>query len=122
MLLTSSDTKRTLMHLFLFTNHAQRELVSICMQSIRNCNYFSLHYSLGSSWLDVGQVLKMNRTVSPAQLEVLIFKQQNLDIYLKQPIMMEYQTGLNTPLKHSKVVDPKKYYQSMEVLGTNSKK
>jgi len=28
MLLTSSDTKRTLMHLFLFTNSAQRELVS----------------------------------------------------------------------------------------------
>jgi len=38
MLLTSSDTKRTLMHLFLFTNSAQRELVSICTQSIRNCN------------------------------------------------------------------------------------
>ena len=32
MLLTSLDTKRTLMHLFLFTNSAQRELVSICMQ------------------------------------------------------------------------------------------
>ena len=30
MLLTSSDTKRTLMHLSLFTNSAQRELVSIC--------------------------------------------------------------------------------------------
>ena len=38
MLLTSSDTMRTLMHLFLFTNSAQRELVSICTQSIRNCN------------------------------------------------------------------------------------
>ena len=37
-LLTSSDTKRTLMHLFLFTNSPQRELVSICTQSIRNCN------------------------------------------------------------------------------------
>ena len=35
--LTSSDTKRTLMHLFLFTNFAQRELVSKCTQSIRNC-------------------------------------------------------------------------------------
>ena len=34
MLLTYSDTKRTLMHLFLFTNSAQRELVSICTQSI----------------------------------------------------------------------------------------
>ena len=32
MLLTSSDTKRTLRHLFLFTNSAQRELVSICTQ------------------------------------------------------------------------------------------
>ena len=30
MLLTSSDTKGTLMHLFLFTNSTQRELVSIC--------------------------------------------------------------------------------------------
>ena len=38
MLLTSSDTTRTLMHLFLFTNSARRELVSICTQSIRSCN------------------------------------------------------------------------------------
>ena len=38
MRLTSSDTKRTLMHFFLFTNSSQRELVSICTQSIRNCN------------------------------------------------------------------------------------
>ena len=38
MLLTSSDTKRTLMHLCLFTKSAQRDLVSICPQSIRNCN------------------------------------------------------------------------------------
>ena len=38
MTLSSSDTKRTLRHLFLFTNSAQRELVSICTQSIRNCN------------------------------------------------------------------------------------
>ena len=37
-LLTSSDTKQTLMHLFLFTNSAQREMVSICAQSIRNSN------------------------------------------------------------------------------------
>ena len=46
MLLTSSDTKRTLMHLFLFTNSAQRELVSICTQSMRNCNKLSLPYIL----------------------------------------------------------------------------
>ena len=38
MLLSSLDTRRTLVHLFLFTNSAQRELVSICTQSIRNCN------------------------------------------------------------------------------------
>ena len=38
MLLTSSKTKRTLMHLFLFTNSAQRELVSICTQSIHDHN------------------------------------------------------------------------------------
>ena len=47
MLLTSSDTKRTLMHLFLFTNSALRELVSIYTQRIRNCNLLSLHYILG---------------------------------------------------------------------------
>ena len=40
MLVTSSDTKRTLMHLFLFTNSSQRELVSICVQSIRNAMNF----------------------------------------------------------------------------------
>ena len=38
MLSTSSDSKRTLMHLFLFTNSAKRELVLICKQSMRNCN------------------------------------------------------------------------------------
>ena len=38
MVLSSSGTKRTLMHRFWFTNSAQRELVSICTQSIRNCN------------------------------------------------------------------------------------
>ena len=32
------DTKRTLKHLFVCTNSAQRDLVSICTQSIRNCN------------------------------------------------------------------------------------
>ena len=47
--LTSSDTKRTLMHLFLFTNSAQRELVSICTQSIHNRNKLSLPYILGSN-------------------------------------------------------------------------
>ena len=46
MLLTSSDTIRTLMHLFLFTNSAQRELVSICSQSIHNRNKLSLPYIL----------------------------------------------------------------------------
>ena len=37
-LLCELSTKRTLMHLFLFTNFAQRELISICTQSIHNCN------------------------------------------------------------------------------------
>ena len=46
MLLTSSDTKRTLMHLFLFANSGQRELVSICTQSIHGRNKLSLHYIL----------------------------------------------------------------------------
>ena len=45
-LLTSSDHKRTLMHLFLFTNSAQRELVSICTQSIYDRNKLSLPYIL----------------------------------------------------------------------------
>ena len=47
MLLSSSDIKRTLMHFLLFTNTAQRELVSICTQNLRNCNQLSLHYNLG---------------------------------------------------------------------------
>ena len=38
MRLSSLVTRRTLIHLFLFTNFAQRELVSICTQSIRNRN------------------------------------------------------------------------------------
>ena len=46
MLLSSTDTKQTLMHLLLFTNSAQRELVSIYTQSIRNCNLLTLHYNL----------------------------------------------------------------------------
>ena len=40
MLLTSSDTKRTLRHLFLFTNSAQRELVSICTAINSPCIIF----------------------------------------------------------------------------------
>ena len=36
-ILSSSDTKRTLMHLFLFTNSAQRELVLICTHNIVQC-------------------------------------------------------------------------------------
>ena len=43
-LLTSSDTKRTLMHLFLFTNSAKIELVSICTQSIHDRNELSLSF------------------------------------------------------------------------------
>ena len=52
LLLTSSDTKRTLMHLLLFTKSAQRELVSICTQSIHDRNWLSLPYILGNiQWL-----------------------------------------------------------------------
>ena len=46
MLSSSSDTRETLRHLFLFTNTAQRELVSICRQRIRNSNQLPLHYYL----------------------------------------------------------------------------
>ena len=49
MLLISSDTKRTLMHLLLFTNSAQRELVSKCTQSIHNRNWLSLPYILDTT-------------------------------------------------------------------------
>ena len=47
MLLSSSDTRLTLqMRLFLFTLTSQRELVSICTQSIHNRNCLSLPYIL----------------------------------------------------------------------------
>ena len=45
-LLSTKDTKRTLMHLFLFTNSAQRELVSICTESIHNCNCTQLSINI----------------------------------------------------------------------------
>ena len=51
MLLSSSDTRRTLMHLFFFTNSAHRELVSICTQSIRERNKLSLHNNLDQTKL-----------------------------------------------------------------------
>ena len=43
---TSSNTERTLIYLLMFTNSAQRELVSICTQSIHNRNWLSLPYIL----------------------------------------------------------------------------
>ena len=46
MLLTSSDTIKTLIHPFLLTKSAEREHVSIRTSSMRNCNYLSLHYNL----------------------------------------------------------------------------
>ena len=49
MILTSSDTKQTLMHLLLFTNSAQTELISICTQSIHNRNWLSLPYILDAN-------------------------------------------------------------------------
>ena len=47
----SSITERTLMHLLLFTNSAQRELVSICTQSIHNRNWLSLPYTIDATWV-----------------------------------------------------------------------
>ena len=47
MLLSSSDIIGTLMYLFLFTNTAQKELVSINTQRIQNSNYLFLPYYLG---------------------------------------------------------------------------
>ena len=46
MLSSSSDTRETLRHLFMFTNTAQRELISTCRQRIRNSNQLPLHYYL----------------------------------------------------------------------------
>ena len=47
MLLTSSDTKRTLRHPFLFTNFGQRELVSVCTQTAINFSCITfLHSSM----------------------------------------------------------------------------
>ena len=44
MLLSSSETKGTLMHIFLFKNTTQRELVKVCTQRLRNSNNLSLPY------------------------------------------------------------------------------
>ena len=46
MLLTFSDIKRTLMHLFLFTNSAQRELVSIL-------KFYGFFGELNFSWRNI---------------------------------------------------------------------
>ena len=69
MLLSSSDTKRTLMHLFLFTNSNQRELVSICTQSIHDRNKLSLHYIIDLSHFNMcKRVENMHFLISSAKL------------------------------------------------------
>ena len=59
MLLTSSDTKQTRMHLFLFTNSVQRELVSICTQSTHNFPCMTtldmIYYWLGQNQLMINK-------------------------------------------------------------------
>ena len=69
MLLSSSDTRRTLMHLFLFTKSAQRELVSISTQSNTQLTFLALlpwfEYSL-SLMISVNCLIKgnlVNRTL-----------------------------------------------------------
>jgi len=74
MLSTSSDTKRTLMHLFFFTNSAQRELVSICTQSeymqmqlsylaLYPCIYLSIYlYIYLSFYLSIYLSIYLSRT------------------------------------------------------------
>ena len=71
-LLSSSDTKRTLMHLFLLTNYAQRELVSICTQSIRNCIQLSLHYN-PSLWIYLANSLTIFRRIVHLYLQFELF-------------------------------------------------
>ena len=62
MLLSSLDTRGPLMHLILFTNTAQRELVSICTQRIRNSNQLSMPYYLGNYELFIYVVFQRKRT------------------------------------------------------------
>ena len=83
MLLTSSDTKRKLLHLFLFTNSVQRKLVSICTQSIRNCNWLSLHYNLAGTKCACKVINKFSTVVS----EVKSFWRNSIS---KPNLNMEY--------------------------------
>ena len=61
MLLTSSDTKRTLRNLFLFTNSAQKELVSICIQYTTAINFLCIITLVVALFLAPSLFLSFNR-------------------------------------------------------------
>ena len=83
---TKSMKKETVMwiikmHLFLFTNSAQRKLISTWTQSIRNGNKLSLHYNLGFR-----VQLKVNYKSYPQRMRVYDalnhFKSEDLKVRL----------------------------------------
>ena len=59
MLFTSSDTKRTLRHLFLFTNSVQRELV----QYLRRVYATAINFSLHTFLTLIKKTLSTNKTL-----------------------------------------------------------
>ena len=59
-LLTSSDTRRTLMNLFLFTNSAQKELVSICIQYTTAINFLCIITLVVALFLDPSLILSFH--------------------------------------------------------------
>ena len=90
MLVTSSDTKRTLMHLFLFTNSSQRELVSICTQSMHNRarNLKEYYWTKLPSFLIGGlnicvdfDLRDLKEMENINKLNKTVFHNKNIDIY-----------------------------------------
>ena len=130
MLLSSSDTWRTLIHLLLFTNSAQRELVSICTQSIHNRNWLSLPYILGSTGLTLNLLkqavqytstqYKANRVSTPneqsysSEIEVKRYRKEKycFKVLLSHTRLREINTGEATRLQSSA---RNQYWRSYEV-------
>ena len=89
MLLSYSDTKQTLMHLSFFTNTAQRELVSICTQSVYAT---TINFHCIITLPGVMQGPKQNvRPFGPAVFTFIEYKQTNKQID-KQSIDIFYWT------------------------------
>ena len=85
MLLSSTDTVGTLMHLLLFTNSAERELVSICTQSIHNRNWLSLPYILALNVLQIYPLSVLKTCpISVMQIYSLSVLQKHPRLHCKQ--------------------------------------